>query len=62
MTIGIYLGKSYQIQRTTGYAAALKYLQKKQEERDNRRELFLIPIVVGMLLVWALVAGLYYAF
>ena len=39
--------------------AAIRYLDKKQEERDNRMELALIPWVVGAFAVNAIVFALF---
>jgi len=44
------------------YASALRYLNKKQAEKDNRKELALIPWVIAMFAVWTIVYSLYYGF
>ena len=63
MSTGTYLGKNYREDKySPGIDAALKYLDKKREERDNRRELALIPWVVGMIAVWGIFYFMYFGY
>ena len=45
-----------------GVDAAIKYLKKKQEEKDNLRELALIPWVIGILATFSIFCFLFYGY
>lgn len=45
-----------------GIDAAIAYLKKKEEEKDARKPLALIPWVIGMLAMWTIVFALYYGY
>ena len=52
--------KHYDLSTPESYRAALKYLDKKRQEKENRRELALIPWVVGMMAVWGIFYFMYF--
>ena len=52
---GIYLGKDNTIHRRQGYNAALRYLQRKQEERLTNSSMSVVAWVIGACCVWGIV-------
>lgn len=56
------LGKDYHIHQTEGYHAALRYLQKKREERKVNNSIAVIGWTIGALCVWGIIAVMYYGY
>ncbi len=54
--------KGYDLSTPESFLGAMKYLDKKREEKENRRELALIPWVVGMIAVWGIFYFMYFGY
>jgi len=54
--------KGYDLSTPESFLGAVKYLSKKRQEKDNRRELALIPWVVGMIAVWGIFYFMYFGY
>ena len=54
--------KGYDLSTPESFLGAIKYLSKKQQEKDIRRELALIPWVVGMMVVWGIFYFMYFGY
>ncbi len=71
MSNGIYLGGNFyttmdcltmDLSTAESCRGAIHYLKKKREERLARRELSLIPWVLGMLAVYSIFFAMYYGY
>ena len=54
--------KGYDLSTPESFLGAVKYLSKKQQEKDIRRELALIPWVVGIMAVWGIFYFMYFGY